>query len=459
MSKIKNSWIVKVAIIIGVLIIPLMYTYFYLGAFWDPYARLDEVPVAVVNLDSGAEINGEERNLGKEICDNLEENGSIKFIFTDEKDAEQGVLEDKYYASITIPQDFSYNASTASENTEKLHSSIVYSANQKKNYLAAQILENAMPTIKQTVNSNIDKEIITTLCEKLESVPDSMGELQDGFEQLSDGSAALYDGTKELTNGTDKLANGSSQLYDGSKQVASGSKELATGITTLKDGTNTLNSSVPTLTNGVQALTDGASDLKNGTKTLNSKVPALTSGITALDSGAVQLDEGLRTLTDNNAALTGGASQLSIGASSLQSGLKDYTAGVSSAYDGAASLESGVKQYTAGVSSAAEGAKTLSSGVSQLSQGITSFSGYYTNAYNALKAYQATGNEQYLTAAVNGFEQLSGSVTTLDTTAQYIATKTTELSGGLFAIDENSAVLNNGASSLKSYACERRRYA
>lgn len=450
MSKIKNSWIVKVAIIIGVLIIPLMYTYFYLGAFWDPYARLDEVPVAVVNLDSGAEINGEERNLGKEICDNLEENGSIKFIFTDEKDAEQGVLEDKYYASITIPQDFSYNASTASENTEKLHSSIVYSANQKKNYLAAQILENAMPTIKQTVNSNIDKEIITTLCEKLESVPDSMGELQDGFEQLSDGSAALYDGTKELTNGTDKLANGSSQLYDGSKQVASGSKELATGITTLKDGTNTLNSSVPTLTNGVQALTDGASDLKNGTKTLNSKVPALTSGITALDSGAVQLDEGLRTLTDNNAALTGGASQLSIGASSLQSGLKDYTAGVSSAYDGAASLESGVKQYTAGVSSAAEGAKTLSSGVSQLSQGITSFSGYYTNAYNALKAYQATGNEQYLTAAVNGFEQLSGSVTTLDTTAQYIATKTTELSGGLSAIDENSATLNNGASSLKT---------
>ena len=450
MSKIKNSWIVKAAIIIGVLVIPLMYTYFYLGAFWDPYARLDEVPVAVVNLDSGAEINGEERNLGEEICDNLKEDGSVKFIFTDEDDAEQGVMEDKYYASITIPQDFSYNASTASENTEKLHSAIVYSANQKKNYLAAQILENAMPTIKQTVNSNIDKEIITTLCEKLESVPDSMGELQEGFEQLSDGSAALYDGTEELTDGADRLANGSSQLYDGSKQVASGSNELATGIATLKDGTNTLNSSVPTLTNGVQALTDGASDLKSGTKTLNSKVPALTSGITALDSGATQLDEGLSTLTDNNAALTGGASQLSSGASSLQSGLKDYTAGVSSAYDGAASLESGVKQYTAGVSTAADGAKTLSSGVNQLSQGITSFGGYYTNAYNALKAYQATGNEQYLTAAVNGFEQLSGSVTTLDTTAQYIATKTTELSGGLSAIDKNSATLNNGASSLKT---------
>jgi len=450
MSKIKNSWMVKAAIIIGVLIIPLMYTYFYLGAFWDPYARLDEVPVAVVNLDSGAEINGEERNLGNEICDNLKEDGSVKFIFTDENDAVQGVMGNKYYASITIPQDFSYNASTASENTEKLHSSIVYSANQKRNYLAAQILENAMPTIKQTVNANIDKEIITTLCEKLESVPDSMGELQDGFEQLSDGSAALYVGTGELTDGADKLANGSSQLYNGSKQVASGSNELATGIATLKDGTNTLNASVPTLTNGVQALTDGASDLKIGSKTLNSKVPALTSGITALDNGATQLDKGLNTLTDNNEALTGGASQLSSGASSLQSGLKDYTEGVSSAYDGAVSLESGVKQYTTGVGSAAEGAAELSSGVNQLSQGISTFNGYYTNANNALKAYQATGNEQYLTAAVNGFEQLSGSVTTLDTSAQYIATKTTELSGGLSAVDENSATLNNGASSLKN---------
>ena len=124
-EKKKTPWIMKAAIIIGVLVIPLLYSYFYLGAFWDPYARLDDVPVAVVNLDSGAVINGEERNLGQEICDNLEKDGTLKFVFTDNADAEQGVLENDYYASITIPKDFSSNASTASKDTEKLHSSII----------------------------------------------------------------------------------------------------------------------------------------------------------------------------------------------------------------------------------------------------------------------------------------------------------------------------------------------
>jgi two-component system, OmpR family, alkaline phosphatase synthesis response regulator PhoP len=47
--------IIKAAVIIGVLIIPLMYSYFYLSAFWDPYSRLQDVSVAVVNLDKGAD--------------------------------------------------------------------------------------------------------------------------------------------------------------------------------------------------------------------------------------------------------------------------------------------------------------------------------------------------------------------------------------------------------------------
>jgi putative membrane protein len=37
------------ALIIGVIVIPLFYSYFYLGAFWDPYSTLDDLPVAVVN--------------------------------------------------------------------------------------------------------------------------------------------------------------------------------------------------------------------------------------------------------------------------------------------------------------------------------------------------------------------------------------------------------------------------
>lgn len=64
------------------------------------------MPVAVVNLDKGATINGKTRNVGEEICDNLKEDGSLKFDFTDADTAKDGVLNQKYYASITIPADF-----------------------------------------------------------------------------------------------------------------------------------------------------------------------------------------------------------------------------------------------------------------------------------------------------------------------------------------------------------------
>lgn len=489
MSKKKKgtSWVMKAAIIIGVLVIPLLYSYFYLGAFWDPYARLDDVPVAVVNLDSGAEINGEQRNIGQEICDNLKEDATLKFVFTDEADAKKGVLENDYYASITIPEDFSHNASTASKNTEKLHSSIVYSANQKKNYLAAQILENAMPTIKQAVNSSIDKEIITTLCDKLESVPDSMGELQDGFKQLSDGSGDLQSGTNELTEGTDKLSDGSGALADGSRELSNGAVTLADGMKTLDNGANTLNNSVPQLSIGVQKLADGAFALKSGTNTLNSKVPELSGGVALLNSGAQQLSAGLNTLNENNEKLTGGAAQLNTGAKTLQSGIQNYTDGVASANAGASALSSGINTYTSGVESAAAGAKnlyagitqassgvnqivdevekstqqleqsasdnaldTLSAGASQVSEGMEAFSNNYTNALNALKYYQATGNEQYLTAAVNGFEQLGNNLPSLKSGAEQVSGGVNTLTDGMKEVKTNTAQLLAGLNTLQA---------
>lgn len=486
-TKKKTPWIMKTAIIIGVLVIPLLYSYFYLGAFWDPYARLDDVPVAVVNLDSGAVINGEKRNLGGEICDNLEKDGTLKFVFTNEADAEQGVLENDYYASITIPKDFSSNASTASKDTEKLHSSIVYTANQKKNYLAAQILENAMPTIKQTVNSSIDKEIITTLCSKLESVPDSMGELQNGFDELSDGSKKLSTGTGELADGTDSLACGSSALVKGSSQLSDGAASLAGGMKSLNEGTGTLSSSVPQLADGVQRLTAGASALKSGTNTLNSKIPELSGGAELLNNGTLQLSTGLDTLKTNSTALKSGAKQLSTGASALSSGIKTYTKGVSSADSGAVSLADGIGAYTAGVENAVDGADTLYSGINRASEGINQitaqiesstlqlektasdssldslssgalqvyegidiFAANYSSALNALKYYQATGDTQYLNAAANGFEQLENGLPALKAGASQVSDGVSDLTGGMKTVKRSTSQLLTGMKTLQS---------
>ena len=377
-AKSKNKWIAKAVVIIGVIIIPLLYSFFYLEAFWDPYARLDDVPVAVVNLDKGANINGKNRNIGQEICDNLKEDGSLDFRFVSDKNAKDGVLNQDYYASITIPADFSSNVSTIPEDTEKLHSQIVYSANQKKNYLAAQILENAMPTIKETVNSSIDKEIITTLSDKLNSVPDQMGELQDGLQQLFDGSKTLANGTSDLDKGATTLKDGSKTLSGGATQVADGSKTLNNGISTLKTGTAQLKSAVPTLASGVGALNTGAKKLSLGADSLSAGLTTYTNGVASAANGAGTLSTGLTTYTN-------GVATAADGASTLSSGLTTYTDGVATAADGAGTLKSGVATYTAGISSAKDGSSTLSAGINTYTAGASKLYSGSTDLYNGVK--------------------------------------------------------------------------
>ena len=491
-EKKKVSPIIKAAIIIGVIIIPLMYSYFYLGAFWDPYARLEDVPVAVVNLDKGAEINGETRNLGNEICDELKEDGTVGFVFTDKEDAEEGVLGDKYYASITIPEDFSGNVATISGDSEKIHSTITYSANQKKNYLAAQILENAMPTIKEKVNSKIDGQIIETLSEKLNSVPDQMGDLEDGLDKLSDGATQLKDGTSQLSTGTDTLASGAVTLNNGGKALANGAGKLDSGMTALKNGTAQLNQRVPALVSGANQLADGASQLKNGTSQLKNQAPQLSAGMDALDQGAGQLSQGLSTLEGNNETLNGGASSLESGANSLASGIKNYTEGVDQAGAGAKNLQDGISTYTEGVTQASSGAESLykgivaagqavsqmkgqvsnaknslpsndtldglSSGASNLNDGLSSFSKGYSSALDALENYQKDHPDEDMSSVIGNFKSLKESLGGLKDGASNVSGGVSNLTSGVKSIKSSVGELEDGLAQLdKSFGNDNSR--
>ena len=437
-AKSKNKWIAKAVVIIGVIIIPLLYSFFYLEAFWDPYARLDDVPVAVVNLDKGANINGKNRNIGQEICDNLKEDGSLDFRFVSDKNAKDGVLNQDYYASITIPADFSSNVSTITEDTEKLHSQIVYSANQKKNYLAAQILENAMPTIKETVNSSIDKEIITTLSDKLNSVPDQMGELQDGLQQLSDGSKTLANGTSDLDKGATTLKDGSKTLSGGATQVADGSKTLNNGISTLKTGTAQLKSAVPTLASGVGALDTGAKKLSLGADSLSAGLTTYTNGVATAANGAGTLSTGLTTYTN-------GVATAADGASTLSSGLTTYTDGVATAADGAGTLKSGVATYTAGVSSAKDGSSTLSAGINTYTAGASKLYSGSTDLYNGVK--KASKGVSTIQSSVDE------SIDKLNTTASDTVLGTLEAGSKSVSSSTQSAVkiIENAQTLIKAY--------
>lgn len=317
-------------LIIGVIIIPMLYSYFYLDAFWDPYNRLDTLPVALVNEDQGAVINSESRNLGNEMVKELKDDGSLKWIETSEKDADTGVESGKYYAAVTIPSSFSSNISSA-ETVNKVKGQLSYKCNQKKNYVASQILSKAMLTVENKIDSKITESITSQLTAKLNEVPDKLQEVKDGFGQISDGAK--------------KLEDGSATLYSGSKTVASNLGTLDSGLGTLKSGSALLSSNLTTMDSKVGDLLTGAKQLDAGA----SAIPTLNAGITSLDSGAQQLN-----------------AQMS-----------HSTGGTPTLYDSVYALNTGTKQYVGTVNSTVEALRndpTISSAI------VTTLSGKLTAA-------------------------------------------------------------------------------
>ena len=51
MKNIKNNKVFTIIIFMVVLFIPLIYSFFYLKSYWDPYGDLSGMKIAVVNLE------------------------------------------------------------------------------------------------------------------------------------------------------------------------------------------------------------------------------------------------------------------------------------------------------------------------------------------------------------------------------------------------------------------------
>ncbi len=418
----KNQKWFKFLVIAVVLIIPFMYSFFYLKAYWNPYGEgnIDNLPVAIVNSDKG--------DKGDDLIQSIKDSKKLKISVVSEKKANNGLNDGTYYAVINIPDDFTSSMESISSE-DKHHATITYSPNQKSNYLSSQIINTVVLTVEKNLDNKVNSQIVSNLTEKLESVPEQLNTISDGFEELSNGTNQLENGAKTLKSGTNTLNENYSLFNEGVKQVSDGS-------TTLSNATNefsTLNSSIDELVNGVDALNQGASYLNqktneyvNGTNTVIGSVNNIAAGYcnqtnyyaiidqkvnalviqngwdeatknaiiaqkkaeadniinSDLCSSIEQLvtNESYKTLANSGTALVAGTQNLSnnlntlnvkvSGFSSvkdklnaLQSGIKSLNQGANKLYTSSLQIQSGISELNNGATTLSEGTTTLNSSV------------------------------------------------------------------------------------------------
>lgn len=485
----KSLWRNKILMIVLVFIIaiPAIYTTLFLGSMWDPYGKLDELPVAVVNLDEPVEYEGETLNVGQKLVDKLKEDGSLCFNFTDADQAERGLKNGTYYMVITVPKNFSENATTLMDTVPK-KMELDYKTNPGTNYIAMKMSETALEKIKTSVAQEVTKTYAETIFDKISEAGDGMkdaadgaGEIYDGTEKLSDGNKTISDNLKTLSEGTLTFKDGTSELKVGLSSYLDGVNQLSDGSTTLANGATSLLTGALKLNDGANSLSDGTKTLTSGTATLESGAKTLESGLKTYTDGVKQANDGAATLNANSSALTAGAQQLTAGNEQLSSGSAQILGGLNQmsstvksglpSEDKITELSGGLDTYSAAIGKMNDDLQNTSlpteEDLANLNAVKTDLTNSLTNAGdNAKSLYvlaaqlQASGDLQTAAQVKEIADSLAANVTTAANDATAIGavfeqvtpslSKVTELKSGVAQLNENKELVLGGAKTAVS---------
>lgn len=342
---IKQEWAylrknkILLLVFLAIIAIPTIYTTLFLGSMWDPYGKVDHLPVAIVNEDKPVTYNDETLEVGNEMVDSLKDNDSLDFHFVSSKEAKDGLKNGTYYMVITIPEDFSANASTVlDEHPRKMV--LDYETNPGTNYIASKLSETALNKIRTSVADTVTKTYTETVFDQIVTVGEGMTEASDGAGQLADGAIQLADGNNTITTNLNVLANSSLTFKDGADTLHIGLKKYTDGVAQLDDGSKNLKDGLSTLNNGASALASGVSQLSNGSVSLKNGIIQYTSGVSTAQAGA-------DTLNKSSASLTSGTSNLQTSVNNLVSKNDALNQGVANISKGLGSIITKIDQMSA----------------------------------------------------------------------------------------------------------------
>ena len=442
MGKIsERSWF-KYVILFAVLFIPFMYSFFYLKAYWNPYGEgnMDNIPVAIVNDDEGTR--------GQVFASKLVDSHRLDFEIVSSSDANDGLVNGKYYAVITVPSNFSSNIESAGSDS-KVPATITYSPNQKTNYLASQIISRVLVVAEEEARGEVSSQVVSSLSNKLSLVPEKMSELSDGIDKIDEGSYRLNNGISELNgkyslfnNGINSLYRGSNDLNNGINQVNSGVSALLAGSTDLSHGVKKINDALSnTDLSGISKLVGGIGTLDSSLNSENGLVNGVNNyvnGVNSVSNGVIELNNNLSSMIDNYKV------QLSSCVDDISCAQLRGTIGAleqikSSIND--SNMVIGANQISNAGSSIVEGVNALGNGIESLNSASSNISSL-GNGINSLKVS--------LDAVQTGTSDLNIGISKLHDGISSLSYGSYSLNSGLSTINDNSSMISDALVSLSS---------
>lgn len=358
MLKAEWAWLKQhkfyLLVIFVLFFVPSIYAVTFLSSLWDPYGAVKNLPVAVVNHDKSVKYQGKKLTVGSDLKKQLEKSKAMDFSFPTDAAAKKGLKDGKYYTVITIPENFSKNATTLLDKQPKkmvLH----YETSSGHSFIAGKLSESGAKAITAKVSAQVTETYAKTIFGQVKKMGKGITQAADANQKLADGTTKIKSGSDEVTTNLEKLASSS---------------------LTFKDGTNTLTNGLSQYTAGVAQADSGSQQLAAGLNKLNGQVPTLTQGMAKLNdgthqytAGVNQLAGGLNRANDGARQYTGGVSQVTNGLNTINGQAPTLTQGITQINDGTHQYTAGVEKITGGLNQANEQTPTLTQGIAQINDG------------------------------------------------------------------------------------------
>ena len=435
--------------------IPILYSGFFLGSIWDPYGQTKNLPVAFVNEDKGASLNGKLLNVGESVEKKLKDNHDLGWEFVSKQQADEGVNSGHFYAVVTIPSDFSQKVASITE-SEPQQAVINFTTTPAKNYIGSLVSNQAAAKVKSSVSEQITQAYTKGILENLDK-------LGIGLDTAANGASTLHDGLGRLQSGTQTYVGGVKQLAVNQQSLTGGLAQLSDGSRKLQAGLGQLSNNLPTESQ-LSQLSDGMKQLQSGINQLNASVrnpsPVLLSQQNKVETTAQTLAQ---TIQDSRSdLLTAGGTLRALGTQAAASGSESTTislsqiSNISQAFTKIQTiiaqtgtlredLQALKQQLSAQQTQLQVGVSALNNGVNQLAPNATAaFNGYNSVRFanNQLLAGSASLTNG-LSEAKSGSQKLANGASLLESRSGALIDGTSQLTSGADTLANKLADASN----------------
>ena len=435
--------------------IPILYSGFFLGSIWDPYGQTKNLPVAFVNEDKGASLNGKVLNVGESVEKKLKDNHDLSWEFVSKQQADEGVNSGHFYAVVTIPSDFSQKAASITK-SEPQQAVINFTTTPAKNYIGSLVSNQAAAKVKSSVSEQITQAYAKGILENLDK-------LGIGLDTAANGASTLHDGLGRLQYGAQTYVGGVKQLAVNQQSLTGGLAQLSDGSRKLQAGLGQLSNSLPTESQ-LSQLSDGMKQLQSGINQLNASVsnpsPVLMAQQNKVETEAQTLAQTMR--ASESDLLTAGGTLQALGTQAAASGSDSTTISssqISNIYQAftetktiieqtktlCEDLQALKQQLLAQQTQLQAGVSVLNNGVNQLTpNAITAFNGYNSVRFanNQLLAGSASLTNG-LSEAKSGSQKLANGASLLESRSGALIDGTSQLASGADTLANKLADASN----------------